>query len=474
MDILGTIRSWFSRPVSAAHAPAPGDAQNLSALSARSNDRRKDGLLARQYGAYAGVYAAALKPDNDIDPYGLDSMAVEVISTCVDTIVSMTVSKGLTITADGEAQQAFLDAAWKRNKIDRLLQFSALHGEVGGDVYVMIDRDDDARVGTVRVLDPRVVDVRYDLDTLEPHTYFVHSDTDDPKVLKRKVIAKMDGGASWLVADQISFDDGRNWQTNEQVVWPFAWAPIQHCQGNPDPSNFHGQGIRLSILKNADDINFEYSLVRRTTRLNTHPTWVASGLGPPPHNAAQKDVGSKLAWTPGKILRLPPAANGVQPDIKAITPSTNVMDAMAFSDKIAQKIYGVYGLPDPDQMMRLGNITGTALKVAYSRAVARVRAKQQLLGDLIERVSSALLELAGFGPSEVVVTWPDPTPQNDQERVQTATMLVSAGIMSKATAAEEFGLDWEQESARIAEERADSTNIGADLLAAFDTGAGAA
>jgi Phage portal protein, SPP1 Gp6-like. len=468
VSLFGTIRNLFRRPTSAVAAPAPGDWASHLGKSPDNNLA----LMARQYGAYAGSFAAALKPDEDIDPWGLDSMAVNLIAPVVDTIVNLTISQGVSLTASDDPRQAFLDQVWKANKIDSILYASALNGEIAGDTYLYIDRNDDPRFATIRVLDPRDVSVKVDRATLKPLVYYVAGESEEKeKVIKtRQVIAAHEG--QWLIADQVSYDDGKNYSTVSQTLWPFAWAPIQHCQGNPNPSDFHGQGIRLDALKLNDDANFVLSNVKRTLRLHTHPTHVISGVVTPKKPDGTEDRRFRLRLQPGKFLSLGGSVGGgPAPSVSTLTSQLHVTEAMAFADKISAKIHDLYGLPDAAQMENLGQVTGTALKVRYSRAVARVQAKQQLLGDLLERVSACVLELGGYGPDqEVVATWPDPTPQNDLEKVQTASALVGSGIMSKRTAAAEFGLDWDDEQTYLAEERAAAQNIGADLLAAFDQG----
>ena len=56
---------------------------------------------------------------------------------------------------------------------------------------------------------------------------------------------------------------------------------------------------------------------------------------------------------------------------------------------------------------------------------------------------------------DVSLSWPDPTPSNDQEQAETAQTHQALGIVSKATLAKRFGYDWEQEKQLIEEEFGD-------------------
>jgi hypothetical protein len=73
-------------------------------------------------------------------------------------------------------------------------------------------------------------------------------------------------------------------------------------------------------------------------------------------------------------------------------------------------------------------------------------------------------------PIEATVVWPDFLPENDAEISAAYQSDLNMGIVSKETISGLRGYDWEQESERIANDAAQTDNIGAAILRNFENG----
>jgi hypothetical protein len=470
---IDKVREWFTR------LATPGGAQEAFYGADRA------ARLARQYNAYAGTFPPALAPTK-ADPFARDNVSENVMADVVDTGVSMVVGKGVTFQlgdGGGDTPEAeYLAEAWRRNKLDSLLHAAALHGAVAGDVFLKVLMPPGSDYPRVVALDPRVVDVQHDPDdrdlVVEVCIRGERQGDRGKTVLTRQRIfrtvlpaaddsGEVREGVFWQIVDEESLDGGRTWMgVGAPAVWPLPWCPVQHAQGNPNPSGYYGTAdLTPDLLKLNEDLNFVTSNVKRVVRHYGHPILYAVGV-----------QASQLVNEPGKMICLPGggvggAGGGGGARIDAVDIPSSIPDAMAFARYLKESIYQRARTPDvSSRMEKLGQISGTALKVLYAPLISKTLTKQQLLGDLLERVSVCLLELGGWADREVTASWPDPTPANDQERAETAVLHEQLGIVSKQTLAAQFNFNYAKEKVLIEAERREEKNLGGALLSDFNRG----
>jgi hypothetical protein len=116
--------------------------------------------------------------------------------------------------------------------------------------------------------------------------------------------------------------------------------------------------------------------------------------------------------------------------------------------------------------------------VLYSDAIKRTDKKRAIYGEALELISQAGLSIAGLAvPDEVEVIWPSVLPADETQQVETLTIELTNGIISKETYRSLRGYDNDKEDDRIAEEKAVNGNVGANILSlmtsnqAFNRGA---
>jgi hypothetical protein len=134
---------------------------------------------------------------------------------------------------------------------------------------------------------------------------------------------------------------------------------------------------------------------------------------------------------------------------------------------------------DPQTMKdRIGALTNFGLKVLFSDAIKRTDKKRAIYSEALELISQAGLSIAGLPvPDEVDVIWPSVLPADETQQVDTLTIELTNGIISKETYRTLRGYDNDKEIDRIEEEKAVNGNVGANILSlmtnnqAFNRGA---
>ena len=123
---------------------------------------------------------------------------------------------------------------------------------------------------------------------------------------------------------------------------------------------------------------------------------------------------------------------------------------------------------------KVGALTNFGLRVLFMDEMIKTRTKRKLVGAGFVELNRRALILAGFaedveGGDPI---WQDPLPVNEVEQAQSVQADLGMEIVSKQTASETRGYDWETEQERMEEEQSTQGNIGEQLLTAFSQGRG--
>jgi hypothetical protein len=119
-------------------------------------------------------------------------------------------------------------------------------------------------------------------------------------------------------------------------------------------------------------------------------------------------------------------------------------------------------------------LTNFALRTMYKDALDKLQTKRTLYGNALTELSWRAMQVAGWNQEAPTIAWPNPLPFNETEEVTVLTQEMSAQILSRQTAAEQRGRDWERELSRMEDEREqDREGLGQVLAKAmrdFDRG----
>jgi hypothetical protein len=121
-------------------------------------------------------------------------------------------------------------------------------------------------------------------------------------------------------------------------------------------------------------------------------------------------------------------------------------------------------------------LTNFIMRVVFADAIQKTDTKRELYEDAILEVNRRLLVMAGYeglASNPGIVVWNDMLPVNPVEQIAEDEFLLRNGLVSKKTVAEKYDVDFEAESALIAEEKRAGDALGGNLLRDFIAGRGA-
>jgi hypothetical protein len=267
---------------------------------------------------------------------------------------------------------------------------------------------------------------------------------------------------SWSVKNYVMRENsGGKWDLVSDVQWPYEFAPIVHWQNLPEAESVYGDpDITDDMILIQDAVNFVASNVQRIIRYHAHPkTW---GRG---FNAA-----GQASWGADEMVTI----NGADAVIQNLEMQSDLASSREFLHYLRGILFDISRTVDLSSMTdSIGALTNFALRVLYKDALDKLESKRLLYGWGLSEINRRCLILAGTSTDaggEVV--WPDPLPLNGMEQAQEVQIDLGMGIVSKQTASETRGYDWPTEEERIAQDTQGETNLGDQLLRAFEQGRG--
>ena len=476
MSIVDTVKNAFTlgrmgQPVA--------EVQSLSALLLRDQSDEEAARLKAIAARWDAYYGNAPKPlkvkDGDADDNRRLNFAGRIVDKGVSFLfgqdIDFAVSGGRDSAGNGQEEgdtespeDAWLEACWGANAGMTLLAELAVNGGVAGDAYLMIVPADESKYGhpypRLLLLDPATVSATWDpCDYKLVQQWVLRWTALDPVAKKiclyRKLITRAPDFASWLITDQMSRNDGRDWDTlGEAALWPYSWSPLFHCQNLPAPNQFYGvSDLEDDVLEAAGGVNFTASNTGRILRLHAHPKTWGRGI-----NATEISMGIDKAV----IFK------GESAHLENLEMKTDLGSSLLYYDKMKSALHAVARTPEvtAETVAGLGTLSGVALKLLFSPLLDKTATKQRLYGDMLRDLSQRLLEYAGMPNCKVALTWPDPLPGDPVAERQALTMDEALGV-SQHTILEKLGYDAEAEQAQKKKEQKD---LGDTLLAGFDKG----
>jgi hypothetical protein len=437
-------------------------------------DSNKHILDARRY--RMGVHPAQLKVKaGQFD----DNLTMNFAGLVVARGVSQLLGRGITFDFEGEEeteQERYVNAVLDANKQEILLHRAALAAGESGTGYLFIIPEgvvgaDGQTYPRLTVVDPLFVT----MDTLpEDHEIvwrytiqYTYVGADGKERARKREITHdaphamedgtLEGGNTWTITDWESGDAfGGKWVQVGEQLWPYDFAPMVHWQNLPAIGAPYGESdIPPDVLRLQDRLNFSASNLSKIVRLYAHPMRYGTLLGNLSEMKAGPDDMPNFSDPNAKITQLPPEGD--------LAAALDVFRAQR------QAFFDVTRSVDIDSMAdKLGALTNFGLRVLYQDNLAKIGTKRELFGDALEELIRRLQVMAGLEPIAVRSVWPDFLPEDEVGRATYEQTLVDMRVKSRKTAAEDLGLDWEQEQERMDGERAGEDNIGAAILRAFE------
>lgn len=398
-----------------------------------------------------------------------DVVIVNFIGLIVDRSVANLFGKEPDFDLPGEAEdapQVYIDDVWRANDKMKLLKTLALYGAESGTVYLKLLPDgavdkSGKLIPRLVALDPTTVKMdtlAEDADTVIRYTiaYGIKDPVTEKDKFIKQVIEAQDG--NWVIRDYVSTNASK-WELTNEAAWEWDFAPILHAQNLPEPGTPYGRpDISDDLIELQDRINFVSSNTAKILKYHAHPkTW---GRG----NLANK---TQVQWGADEmVMYADPNAT-----IQNLEMQSDLGSSLNFMRYLRQALFDISRSVDLDSIAdKVGALTNFGLRVLYQDAISKIEEKRGLYGDLLVEANRRLLILAGLGDDGGEIIWADVLPVNEIERTTALRTDLELGLVSKQTASQKRGYDWEEEETRIADEKAAGDNLGAALLRTFGQG----
>lgn len=448
----------------------------------REESKARGMVIERNWRYYDGAHDQPLKAQRD--GYN-DNVIVNNIEPLADKTVAFLIGDGISFTAGGDNDQTADDdnvnALWQANRGEVLINNIALSGAIEGHCAVRLMPIEGGYPKIVRVKqshftafwDPfdmsRVLWYRLEysgggigrrIDYVRGTFNGAEFDHNQPGWVEVVYQTKEQAGNVFGVSDK--------WElTGEPLPWLYEYPPIIDWPNIGNPNGYYGKSDVTSAIRLNDALNFILSNLQRIIKHYASPKTI--GLGFKASELVGTEVGGFFS-----VNKPPNEANlfnlEMQSDLKS---------SMELAGIITSGLWQSGGMVDPQTMKdRIGALTNFGLKVLFSDAIKRTDKKRAIYEEAFELISQAGLSIAGLPvPEEVEVIWPSVLPADETQQVETLTIELTNGIISKETYRTLRGYDSEKEDDRIAEEKAVGGNIGANIISlmtnnqAFNRGA---
>lgn len=417
------------------------------------NDRAA--AMAQAWRYYRGDMKRPLKVrQNQPDDNVIFKLCGKMIAQAVALLFRKTPAFQLDDNADKSPVETVLDELWTANRKATFLNNLATNGALSGHCYVkLLPTNDMLRPVRFVALKPEQVSVFWAPDDLEKVTaYVVYWKAGETEYREDHI----NRGASWDILN-MTRKGGGEWTVTNEASWPFGWAQIVDWQNLPDPQGYYGTWDLDNPQLN-DALNFVASNTQRIIRYHAHPRTIGTGFRSGDVQDTSVDAFFTIANPDAKVQNLE-----MQSDLTA---------SMGFMQQLQAQFWSEHRGVDLTSIKdRLGQLTNFGLRVLFGDAMDKLGTKRELYGMGLQHINRRALELLGYGADNLTqIVWADVLPSSGLETTQTQQMRLDMGIQSKQTTAMALGLDWEQEQARMDDEKAGDTDIGTMLLGAFERG----
>lgn len=435
MAIVDTMRNFFG----GAPATLAMNGPSLAALMWRQALSDAERKRIDRYNAAWDVYLGRLKQPLVVKPNAPDdNVTVNYGRIVVDKGAAFLFGQEpIFELSEGETTptEEWLADVWRRNRKQILLQKAAVNGAVCGHVFLKLQP---ARPGAL----PRILN-------LPPEYVAVDTDTDDIDQVWRYVIQygaegrggeqlvvrqtiERDDGERWVVVDEVS-RNGRAFEMQQEVIWPYDWPPIVDCQNLPAANDYYGvPDLTEDAVSLINAYNFVRSNTQRIIRYHAHPKTIAKGL-------QAQDLRMEADGT----LILPDPTS----DIFNLEMTTDLAGSLQQARELEDAILQLTRTPHVAlaKVDGIGNLSGVALRILYGPLVEKTRSKQETYGELLVELNRRLLEMGGYGAENLTeIRWPNILPTNEKEQLETALLRHDVGV-SRDTILSELGYDAEKE-----------------------------
>lgn len=391
-----------------------------------------------------------------------DNIVMNFTGLVIDRSVSMLFGNGIETKFDTEAAQKYIDLVMEANREQLFLHNMGLTGGESGTYYIKIVPEGVVYKGVVYprlvVLDPMLMTIHTEPNDKEKVTAYliVYTVNENGKDVVRQEVTRKDN-ETWVI--ESGYIENDKFNIEKTVIWEYDFPPIIHGQNLPNIDSPYGDSdVTDDVVELQDRLNLTSSNISKILRLHAHPILIGKGMAGANNNSVDIE--------PGKMIKV-----GETQDVHSVEMQSDLASSQQYLMTMRQALFDVTRTVDISSMSdKLGALTNFGLKVLYQDAIAKNNTKKALYGEVLEELFRRLLILNNMPEEHGVIVWPDVLPANEVEQMSALKTELDLGLVSKETASQERGRDFEQENEKIATEKAQGDNIGEMLLQSFNRG----
>ena len=362
-----------------------------------------------------------------------------------------------------------LNRAWKANRKQAFLYSMGLSGALHGDVFIKILPNSmglNNEFPRLMLLDPANVDVEWDPNDCDRVlVYYIEYTTEDdqgePRLFTEEIRAVQDESGRtlhWTIEayeQPMHFQEhlgympraGERHQLGETQIWPYVWAPIEHCQNMELPHMYWGMpDLDNSSVEVIESLQRSMSSLNKIVRVHASPRMYAKNVLP--------DQLSEINVSADNIITLP----NMDADLAVLQTLQNIGPSIEFTDKLREDLYEMIQVP-PIALGKFQSastaISGVTLSILYAPVLQKTELKRISYGDMLERLNHKMLILMGHTDPDIfdglVLVWPESMPGSAYLERQTLQQDQQMGV-SQRTVLSRMGYDPDEEEKNRLEE----------------------
>lgn len=373
-----------------------------------------------------------------------------------------------------------LNKVWKENRKRSLLFNMGLSGGIHGDCFVKIVPNAagmNNEYPRLLVLDPANVTVEWDPNDCTKELKFcieyiteVENDSGETEPVLRiqEITAVQDERQErieyWTMQDfeqpmgyiagtgYVPYD-GERTPVGPEEVWPYSWAPIEHCQNIELPHMYWGlPDMDESAVEVVESIQRSMSSINKVVRIHASPRMFAKNVLP--------DQVEEIDVSADNIITLP----NMEAELSVLQTLSNLAPSIQYAQEQRKMLLEMIQVPP----IALGEfesastaISGVTLSILYAPLLQKTELKRISYGDMIERLNKKILILLGVDPKEfesLIIVWPESMPGSSYLERQTLEQDQMLGA-SQHTILSRIGYDPVEERKRKLEEQEEQMEL---------------
>ncbi|WP_082128421.1 phage portal protein [Kosmotoga pacifica] len=380
------------------------------------------------YGDYDRQYCEKNQLFIDTDKQGrvkhMTKSLVDYAFEIISTDLSLIFGKGIELyDPDNEANTQRLEKILKFNNFDTLSKLMTLQGLILGDTAAKVGRDDNGkiRIGLVNFLNGDVEYVKQ-YGEIVAWIYKYQMPHENGTIKVREVYTR---DRVQIFYDEKTVIDVPN---RYGEFW-FVFAP------NIPSINYDvwGESELERIGDTIDEMNSILSRITAIADVYAKPRIIAKNLADPGSLKREDNI-----W----------AVNAE--DIRILEYSGNVIPSLL---QTYDRLENYLRNKCPELILNdLGNISGYALKLKLSKLIRKIENYRDVYFEAFKKIARLALMMDGVENPNIEIKAGPVIPADEVEDLNRWIQLISMNLVSKETAAQALGIDWEAEQEKINKE----------------------